>query len=67
MNRHHTDTLSLVFGLAFAVVGLVLLAGGDGTLSMSWVAPLAAVALGVLLIAAARSSREPAPEAPPED
>ncbi len=67
MKRHRTDTLSLVFGLSFAAAGLVLLAGGDGTLSLSWVAPLAAVVLGLLLIVAARSSgTEPAAQ-PPED
>jgi len=67
MHRHPTDLLSLVFGLAFAAAGLVLLAGADGTLSLSWVAPLAAVALGILLIGAARSSHQTAPEPPPED
>ncbi len=67
MKRHPTDTLSLVFGLAFAAVGLILLAGGDSTLSLSWVAPLTAVVLGVLLMFAARSTRsDPVPQ-PPED
>ena len=67
MSRHHTDILSLAFGLAFAAIGLVLVAGVDGTVSLGWVAPLAAVALGLLLIAASRSSQEPAPEARSED
>jgi hypothetical protein len=67
MKRHHTDTLSLVFGLAFATVGLVLLAGGDGALSLGWVAPLAAVVLGVLLMFAARSTDSEPSAQPPED
>ena len=62
MARHHTDSVSLAFGLAFATVGLVLLAGGDGAISLSWLAPLAAVVLGVLLIFAARSTAAASPE-----
>jgi hypothetical protein len=67
MARHRTDTLSLVFGLAFAAVGLILLAGGDSTLSLSWVAPLTAIVLGVLLMFAARSSASDSTPQAPED
>lgn len=66
MARHPADLLSLVFGLIFAAVGLVLLSGDTGALSLAWVGPLTAIALGALLFLAARSTRttpgEPAPE-----
>ena len=67
MKRHPTDTLSLVFGLLLAAIGLVLLAGGDGPVSLSWVAPLGAVVLGVLLMFAARSTASEPPAQPLED
>jgi len=66
MSRHPTDYLSLIFGTIFAAVGLVLLAGTDGALSLSWIAPLAAIALGGLLIVAARSSHPAADDATPD-
>ena len=65
MSRHAPDFLSLSFGLLFAAIGLVLLSGGVGALSLGWVGPLTAIALGLLLVVAARSagpvSDEPAP------
>jgi hypothetical protein len=61
MSRHSIDLLSLAFGLLFAALGLVLLSGGRDALSLGWVGPLTAIALGGILIAAARSSG-PAPE-----
>ncbi len=66
MHRHPADLLSLFFGLLFASVGLVLLSGGSGALSLAWVGPLVALALGVLLVFAARSSRGPVVEQPSE-
>lgn len=60
MSRHHADFLSLASGLLFVAIGLVLLSGGTGALSLGWVGPLTAIALGALLVLAARSSR-PAP------
>lgn len=57
MTRHAPDFVSLFFGLVFVAVGLVLLAGDAGGFSLEWVAPLTAIALGVLLVIAARSSR----------
>jgi hypothetical protein len=57
MSRHSADLLSMTFGLLFAAVGLVLLSGGSGTLSLAWVGPLTAIALGGLLFLAARSTR----------
>jgi hypothetical protein len=63
MPRHSADLLSLTFGLLFAAVGLVLLSGSSGALSLAWVGPLTAIALGALLFVAARSTRT----APDED
>lgn len=57
MSRHPADLLSLSFGLLFAAVGLVLLSGGGGALSLAWIGPLVAVSLGGVLVLAARSSR----------
>lgn len=62
--RHPADLLSLVFGLPFAAIGLVLLSGGGSGVSMTWIGPLVAVGLGVLLVMAARS-RHRAPDDPP--
>ena len=65
MARHPADLLSLAFGLLFAALGLVLLSGGAGALSLAWLGPLVAVALGGLLILAGRSARtEPDDELP---
>jgi hypothetical protein len=66
MSRHPADPVSLVFGMLFAAIGLVLLSGGDRALSLAWVGPLTAVALGALLILAARSARPVADDQPPE-
>jgi hypothetical protein len=67
MARHPADLLSLFFGLLFAAIGLVLLSGGYGALSLAWVGPLVAVALGVVLVLAARSARPGDGEQSPED
>ena len=66
MARHPADLLSLSFGLLFLAIGLVLLSGGSGALSLAWVGPLTAIALGGLLFLAARSSR-PAPDETTEE
>ena len=65
MSRHPADLVSLSFGLLFAAIGLVL--SGGGGLSLAWVGPLTAVVLGALLILAARSTRFPVDDKPPED
>ena len=67
MSRHPADPVSLVFGMLFAAIGLVLLTGGVRALSLAWVGPLTAVALGALLILAARSARTVLDDQPPED
>lgn len=66
MPRHPADFLSLIFGLLFAAVGLVLLSGGGSAVSMAWVGPLVAVGLGALLLLAARSRHRIPDEQPPE-
>ena len=66
MSRHPADFVSLLFGLVFAAIGLVLFAGDDGALSLAWIGPLTAVVLGALLILAARSSRTAPDDLPPE-
>ena len=60
MKRHDTDALSLLFGALFAVVGLVLL-GGDssrGSVSLAWAGPVAAIAVGLLVVLAVGRPRE---------
>jgi hypothetical protein len=67
MTRHPADLLSLSFGLVFLTIGLVLLSGDTGALSLAWVGPLTAIALGGLIFLAARSSRAAADETPTEE
>ena len=67
MSRHPADPVSLVFGMLFAAAGLVLLTGGARALSLAWVGPLTAIALGALLILAARSARTAPDDQQPED
>lgn len=66
MLRHSVDFLSLAFGLLFVAAGLVLLSGGSEALSLAWIGPLAAIALGAILVSAARSIRIPSDEQPPD-
>jgi hypothetical protein len=60
MRRHEFDALSFVFGLAFAGVGLVLLAGEaiPGGLALAWAGPVVAIGLAVLIVIAARPRAE---------
>jgi len=67
MARHPADLLSLSFGLLFVAVAIVLVAGDIDTLSLDWVAPLAAIVLGGFLILAARSSHPTSDDLPPRD
>lgn len=57
MTRHPADLLSLMAGLTVLALGLVLLTGGVGDLPLNWVGPAVAIALGLLIVVAARSSR----------
>ena len=56
MHRHDVDPLSLLFGLAFAAAGLVLLGGGavQADLGFRWAGPLIAIGLAVVIVIAAR-------------
>jgi len=56
MGRHPVDLLSLIAGLLFLGVGLLLLSGGLGDLALEWAGPAVAIGLGVLIIIAARPS-----------
>lgn len=67
MSRHPADFASLVFGVFFAAIGLVLLSGSSGAMSLAWVGPLVAVALGALLVMAARSAHTGPDESRPEE
>lgn len=57
MTRHTLDLASLLSGVLFALVGLVLLFGDPGSLSFEWLVPTVAVVLGLLLIWTGRSRR----------
>ena len=61
MQRHDVDPTSLAFGLLFAVAGLMLLGGNStaGTVWLGWTGPVVAIALGVLIVIAARPRRQP--------
>jgi len=72
MERHRTDMLSLVFGLLFAAVGLLLIGGRPaaiGGLPMAWIGPAVAIGLGLLLLYAARTPRmaKPGTDEPDEE
>jgi TRAP-type C4-dicarboxylate transport system permease small subunit len=70
MERHRVDLFSLVFGLLFAAVGLLLIGGRpaaiDG-LPMAWIGPVVAIGLGLMLILAARPERATEPDESPEE
>ena len=63
MERHRFDSLSFVFGAALAGIGLLLIAGvGEEVVTGSWIGPLVAILIGVILvIAAPRPARSEAP------
>jgi hypothetical protein len=64
MRRHELDPVSLVFGFAFAAVGLVFLLGdADQALRLRWIWPLLLLGLGAgILFDLARSNRRPEPD-----
>ena len=59
MSHHPVDLLSLVSGSLVLGVGLLLLSGGLGHVSLAWVGPAAAVGLGVVIVLAARPAGRP--------
>lgn len=58
MERHDLDPISLVFGLAFAALGLLFLAGRVSLGAWQWVLPLLAVGLGLGVLYSARRARD---------
>jgi len=58
MARHPADLLSLLSGLIALGVGLLLLTGGIGDLPMEWVGPAVAIAVGALILFAARPEHD---------
>lgn len=68
MRRHDFDPVSLLFGLLFTAVGLVLLSGDAvrGSVSLTWAGPAVAVGLGLLVILAVRPGQGPTVDADAE-
>lgn len=64
MGRHPVDQLSLMAGLVVLGIGLVLLTGGLDGLRLEWAGPAVAIALGVMILVAARSERLPSRDEP---
>ena len=60
MQRHELDPFSLVGGLLFAVLGVLFLLDGAGSVDIKprWVWPLVLIALGVAGVLASRPRRE---------
>jgi len=58
MKRHRTDLFSLLCGLSTLGLGLLLLSGGVGDVPMEWVGPAVAIGVGLMIIVAARPSRD---------
>lgn len=63
MSRHPVDLLSFVSGLLLLGVGLLLLSGGLSHVPLEWVGPAVAIALGLVILAAARGERAGSPPA----
>lgn len=57
MTRHTLDPVSLVSGVVFVLIGLVLVVGDAAALSLEWLIPGVAIALGILMIWTGRSRR----------
>jgi hypothetical protein len=67
MSRHPADYLSLTFGVLFAAAGVLLLAGRDVAPSFTWIAPVGIIAVGAVIILAARSSGADSADLPAAD
>jgi hypothetical protein len=57
MHRHPFDALSFLAGAFYLGLGLLLLTGGAGSLSMEWAGPILAVGIGLVIVFAARPRR----------
>jgi hypothetical protein len=67
MRRHSVDWISLLFGIAFAGLGVLFLSGGDAAdIRFEWLWPLVVIALGIAIATAARSRPGEPPEEPGE-
>lgn len=64
MTRHPADLLSVVAGLAFLGLGLVLLAGGVRDIRLEWVGPAVAIGVGAIILVAARPARKASDQEP---
>lgn len=54
MDRHGFDALSLVFGAVLVGIGVLLVAGvGEVLVTGSWLGPLVAILIGILIVVAA--------------
>lgn len=56
MERHDFDPISLVFGLAFTVLGLLFLARPLSLEAWQWILPLLTVGLGLALFYSAHAA-----------
>ena len=68
MRRHELDPVSLTFGFAFTVLGLLFLIGqADQALRLHWVWPLLLLVLGAgILLDVTRGRRDDPPAREPE-
>jgi len=54
VDRHGFDALSLVFGAVLVGIGVLLVAGvGEVVVTGSWIGPIVAIFIGILLVVAA--------------
>ena len=67
MKAHPVDLVSFVSGLLVLAVGLALLSGRLDRVPVEWVAPAAAIGLGLVIAIAARSARSGPPESAAND
>lgn len=58
MDRHDLDPISLVFGLAFTVLGLLSLAGPISPTALGWALPLVTIGVGLALAFTARRNAQ---------
>ena len=57
MSRHPVDLFSFVWGLLVLATGLLLLSGNLDQVPLEWVGPVAAIALGVVILVAVAGPR----------
>ena len=69
MRRHRFDPWSLVAGIVFAALGMVVLVGDVDVTdwNLSWAGPAVFILAGLLLLWGARGRRQPQQDADRED